>query len=826
MNEAAIPTANVKEILASCASYWQKQQKDIQRVATQIERNLVGRLHPHEQASLAEKRKTLGAAVQQLVDRAKSPELVIATTGTTSSGKSTLANFLIGEEVLPSAVQEMSAGLVTIHHHEKRRMLKIPSTQGARWEVGEWDDLSAKALRDRLRETMDAFRAAQQEDAAIEPVRFEIHWPIRLAREHAKFGLPADTRVTIVDLPGLKAVSDERNGSVIQANISQALCLVTYNALETDDKKQKELLNQVIAQIMKIRVSSASMGRMLFLLNRVDAFAQNENGEEYLTKFARDVTKQLHAGLLNRLPEESYAISKIEPALLSSLPALHAVQAGQCAIASDAQREFLDKIEDDSRAMFPSGYWKRLPRDLSELSADECRHLIQDTLAYSRANDFEDCLREHIKAHLPAIILTGPVEKASEAADDFLLDLDQTLNRHEDRTEQEAKDAKQRLDGVANDLTKIQGETSDLLRKLDGLLKKNLADPDEDVSLQFILEDVFDALGKQLGKPDVMNPVRSFFEDCVLKTLKILTSYCDSALRGERPVASSLMIDAPGLVKFNAAMERLRNSAYGTTLEHGGEFRSGADAEEVKGALTEFAGQLSTMASFMIAQANESCGVSVQISLQTCADLMLARLEERGKAIVERELKNFPGLARLIGGKITVPSLKQIKLKLSPDIKEWQKMEKHATKEVRYERKIWTLFLIKHKVEAPVIVEHTVKGIKVLGLDDLLKIPFVNSNITPLQENFHEYMENVVGVLIRHVSERIERIIAGYTKAIDQSSNQAASNKIDQMKQIADDKSAIAGLRMDHRNLFKWEDMVRHEAGEAFVAIAMPLVAD
>jgi len=632
--------------------------------------------------------------------------------------------------------------------------------------------------------------------------------------------------VTIVDLPGLKAVSDERNGSVIQANISQALCLVTYNALETDDKKQKELLNQVIAQIMKIRVSSASMGRMLFLLNRVDAFAQNENGEEYLTKFARDVTKQLHAGLLNRLPEESYAISKIEPALLSSLPALHAVQAGQCAIASDAQREFLDKIEDDSRAMFPSGYWKRLPRDLSELSADECRHLIQDTLAYSRANDFEDCLREHIKAHLPAIILTGPVEKASEAADDFLLDLDQTLNRHEDRTEQEAKDAKQRLDGVANDLTKIQGETSDLLRKLDGLLKKNLADPDEDVSLQFILEDVFDALGKQLGKPDVMNPVRSFFEDCVLKTLKILTSYCDSALRGERPVASSLMIDAPGLVKFNAAMERLRNSAYGTTLEHGGEFRSGADAEEVKGALTEFAGQLSTMASFMIAQANESCGVSVQISLQTCADLMLARLEERGKAIVERELKNFPGLARLIGGKITVPSLKQIKLKLSPDIKEWQKMEKHATKEVRYERKIWTLFLIKHKVEAPVIVEHTVKGIKVLGLDDLLKIPFVNSNITPLQENFHEYMENVVGVLIRHVSERIERIIAGYTKAIDQSSNQAASNKIDQMKQIADDKSAIAGLRMDHRNLFKWEDMVRHEAGEAFVAIAMPLVAD
>lgn len=826
MNDAATPTANVKEILANCASYWQKQQKEIQRVATQIEKNLADRLDPLNRASLAEKRKTLSAAVQHLVDRAKSPELVIATTGTTSSGKSTLANFLIGEEVLPSAVQEMSAGLVTIHHHEKYRMLKIPSTQGARWETGEWDDLPTKALRDRLRETMDTFRAAQQEDAAIEPVRFEIHWPIRLARQHAKFGLPADTRVTIIDLPGLKAVSDERNSPVIQANISQALCLVTYNALETDDKKQKELLNQVIAQIMKIRVSSASMGRMLFLLNRVDAFAQNENGEEYLTKFARDVTKQLHAGLLNRLPEESHAISKIEPVLLSSLPALHAVQARQCAIASDAQREFLDKIEDDSRTMFPPHYWKHLPRDFSKLSADECRHLIHDTLIYSRANDFEDCLREHIKAHLPAIILTGPVERASEAADNFLLYLDQTLNRHEDRTEQEAKDAKQRLDGVANDLTKIQRETSDLLQEIADRLKKNWADADEGVSLQFSPEEVFDILGKQLGKPDLMNPVRDFFEDCVLKPRKILASYCASALRGERPVASSLMIGAPGLVKFDAAMERLRKSAYGTTLEYGGEFRFGADAEEVNGALTKFAGQLSTMVSFMIAQANESCGVSVQISLQSCADLMLARLEDRGKAIVEGELKNFPALVGLIGGKVTVPSLKQVKLKFSPHIEEWQKIEKYETTKVRYERRIWTLYLFEHKVEDQVIVERSVNGIKVPGLDDLLESSFAGGDLTPLRKNFHEYMGNVVEVLIRHVSERIARIIAGYTKAIDQSSNQADSNKIDQMKQVAGDKSAIAGLRMDHRNLFKWEDMVRHEAEEAFAVIAMPLVAD
>jgi len=604
------------------------------------------------------------------------------------------------------------------------------------------------------------------------------------------------------------------------------LCLVTYNALETDDKKQKELLNQVIAQIMKIRVSSASLGRMLFLLNRVDAFAQNENAEEYLTKFARDVTNQLHAGLLDRMPEESQVIANIKPALLSSLPALRAVQAEQCALASDEQREFLDQIQNHSRAMFRVGYWKRFPSDFADLSGDECRHIMLDTLYYSRANDFEDRLGEHIKANLPAIILTGPVESASEAADDFLTELDQTLTAHEHRTTQEAEVSKQRLNGVANDLAKIERETGDLLRDIANRLKKNVADTDEGVSLQFSLEDVFDALGKHLGRPDLMNPARNFFEDCILKTLNDLKVYCASALDLGRPVASSVMIGAPSLAKFDAALERLQNSPYGTTLEHGGEFRSDAGAEEVKGALAEFAEQLSTMASFMIMQANASCGISVQISLQTCADLMLGRLEERGKAIVERELTNFPALMGLIGGKITIPPLKQTKLKFSSHFEEWRKLEQHTTKEFRYERKIWTLFLIRHKVESPVIVEHQVNVIKVPRLDDLLDSSFASSNLKSLQENFHEYMMRVVEILNAHVTERIERIIDGYTKAIDQSVIETDSNKFEQMKQISADKREIGGLRVEHRRLFKWEDMVRHEAGDASVTDAMPLVAD
>ncbi|MBO6044153.1 MAG: hypothetical protein J6P47_06855, partial [Acetobacter sp.] len=48
----------------------------------------------------------LKKSLYYLKGQAKHPELVLATTGTTSSGKSTLANFLIGEAILPAAVRE------------------------------------------------------------------------------------------------------------------------------------------------------------------------------------------------------------------------------------------------------------------------------------------------------------------------------------------------------------------------------------------------------------------------------------------------------------------------------------------------------------------------------------------------------------------------------------------------------------------------------------------------------------------------------------------------------------------------------------------------
>ncbi|WP_228059593.1 dynamin family protein [Plectonema radiosum] len=61
----------------------------------------------------------LNEALNKLINEIRSPTLSLATTGRTSSGKSTLVNLLCGAEILPVAVSEMSAGAVTIEWEQR-----------------------------------------------------------------------------------------------------------------------------------------------------------------------------------------------------------------------------------------------------------------------------------------------------------------------------------------------------------------------------------------------------------------------------------------------------------------------------------------------------------------------------------------------------------------------------------------------------------------------------------------------------------------------------------------------------------------------------------
>ena len=127
------------------AQYWQNFQ-------TEISQHLPETYQPEIQ-ELSQKLET---ALNQLTYELRHPTLTLATTGTTSSGKSTLVNLLCGAEIVPVAVSEMSAGTVTIEYSAEKSLI-IHETPGALWECGEWRGISEERIYQRLYQVMISY---------------------------------------------------------------------------------------------------------------------------------------------------------------------------------------------------------------------------------------------------------------------------------------------------------------------------------------------------------------------------------------------------------------------------------------------------------------------------------------------------------------------------------------------------------------------------------------------------------------------------------------------------------------------------------------------
>jgi ribosome biogenesis GTPase A len=112
-------------------------------------------------AEIHELSSNLEKALETLIDELRHPTLILATTGTTSSGKSTLVNFLCGADIVPTAQREMSAGTVTIEYSEEKALI-IEETPGAFWECGTWDNISDEEIYRRLSRLMKDYIKARK----------------------------------------------------------------------------------------------------------------------------------------------------------------------------------------------------------------------------------------------------------------------------------------------------------------------------------------------------------------------------------------------------------------------------------------------------------------------------------------------------------------------------------------------------------------------------------------------------------------------------------------------------------------------------------------
>lgn len=706
----------------------------------------------------------LRRAVAHFEESARHPEVVIATTGTTSSGKSTLANLLVGDTLLPKAVQEMSAGVVTIHHDPEVRRLVVEDTRGAQWSTGTWEASTAAEVQAHLESAMliyrDMLRDGDGSGAAVEPPRFRVTWPTRMGSRPGDFGLPAGMRLTLVDLPGLKYIDDELNGSVVREQARRALCLVAYNAFETDSRKQEALLRQVVDQVKTL---SGSPARMLFVLNRIDAYRTEHDPDARERAFTDRVTRQIRASLGEALSEYAAEASRIEPIPLSSEPALYAVLAERAGPGNDVP--LLRRLAKEYATLFPDQEMDRLPRSPVDWDEGQRRWFLAEARHQSRVDTFERRLGVHITTHLPELLLPELVDAAYRPARGALEALDALVRSYSLNERAQVEEARARLEALYQRLRALQKEEVALL---DPLREAARSDGDLLLKLAEAIPKVEAALGlaEARGQAGRLGSLLSALTTTVQEPLNRLFEHVFLLMKGEDAEDVLIQSAAP---KLPDAVHALRKSPFGGVWSKGGSFEGG-NAERVNLALSAFARSLSSAATSLIdREAGLQSGRSKE-ALDACAEAVVQRIERA--ALVELDRAGFPGLRGVFRGTFELDPPRLPRVRFAADVKQWSRMEERVEREEYWVQKRvwWKLWLGRSRVKETrsVIRTTTREGIEVAKLGDLLEGFTSSGMLKELEESFAEWLGQSILYFDKALGRRLDDGIKTYRRALEQ----------------------------------------------------------
>jgi GTPase Era involved in 16S rRNA processing len=399
---------------------------------TEISQHLPESYQPEIQ-ELSDKLET---ALTQLVYELQNPTLTLATTGTTSSGKSTLVNLLCGAEIVPVAVSEMSAGAVTIEYSREKSLI-IHETPGALWECGEWKGISEDAIRQRLYKTMINYIDNRETQPNLTSPQFTISYPFRFSNEF-QLELPRGTKVRILDLPGLAYVGDQGNANVIK-QCREALCIVTYNSAETDSQKVKSLLQEVVQQVKDLGGSPA---RMLFVLNRIDEFRKDEYWPESENRFVDKAIRDIKNELIDQLNEYKEEIENLEVVKLSTWAALLSLQIQN--LDDNYSFNACEKADTHFKKLIGKNILDDLHRNTQKWTRHDRIRVSKALWENSYGEEFQENLREHINKHFPQLVIPQIIERFNIAAGNAIAEwanqiTTAILNSSEERYQQECE---------------------------------------------------------------------------------------------------------------------------------------------------------------------------------------------------------------------------------------------------------------------------------------------------------------------------------------------------------------------------------------------------
>ncbi|MCX7107646.1 MAG: dynamin family protein [Methylococcales bacterium] len=510
--------------------------------------------HPHlDIAHFNQLNDKFRFAIERLHKDLQSPTLILATTGTTSSGKSTIVNLLCGADLMPRMTQEMSAGVVYIHNSpDNKRILNIHKTDGALWECDEWHDLSDSEIRNKLTTVMDSFNTNKHIGQLASP-HIELTYPLACFNNPellALSNLPKSTQFKLMDLPGLRNHQDNTNAQVIKS-CRDALCLVAYNMEETDENRRIELVQQVLQQIKHMGGSPA---RMMFILNRIDAFLSDHEADrrrdEHIDKVKTEITDILY----KELPEHRDTLENLTFSPLSSLPALHA----QLIKSVNDRIHSADELDKHFNSLIPEELLDDLPRRISSWKDHDFQRINEVVWNNSYGAEFFKQLDNHIQIHFPTLVIPTIVQNFEKEVGYAIGELSRTCYSELNSSEETYAKARELLIRQNSELREFIAQANSSLIEPIEYLKEELKKNPGSISnaLEIFSEALFETkIYQGTLTEEKLTPLFSWNANIKTQALGVLTAVKQSLIAGHRDFKNTTVENLPNHLQLELANE-------------------------------------------------------------------------------------------------------------------------------------------------------------------------------------------------------------------------------------------------------------------------------
>ena len=195
------------------------------------------------------------------------PPVSLAVFGTTSAGKTSLINALVGgEPLIPTDADELSAGVLTLRHLSGRQtLLRVAGDDDVPWNRGHFHCTDPAEASLRIGAILYLYRSLRRRNSTMSAPHLELQLDLHGISRLVRFqGSPA---LSLVDLPGLLTVDDLENLPHISRATRECLPMVVV------DYGNLHALEQLQALLKLLALQNRHMlqgGRPVVLLNKMD----------------------------------------------------------------------------------------------------------------------------------------------------------------------------------------------------------------------------------------------------------------------------------------------------------------------------------------------------------------------------------------------------------------------------------------------------------------------------------------------------------------------------------------------------------------------------